>query len=45
MDIKEIVGLNTKYYRYKKGLTQEDFAKVTNLRWLILVSLRMVLLI
>lgn len=32
MDIKEIVGLNTKYYRYKKGLTQEDFAKVTNFK-------------
>ena len=32
MDIKEIVGLNTKYYRYKKGLTQEEFANLTHFK-------------
>ncbi len=32
MNIKEIVGLNTKYYRYKKSLTQEEFAALTNFK-------------
>ena len=32
MNIKEIVGLNTKYYGYKLGLTQEKFANLTNFK-------------
>ena len=32
MNIKEIVGLNTKYYRYKLGLTQEKSANLTNFK-------------
>ena len=32
MNIKEIVGLNTKYYRYKMGLTQEKCANLTNFK-------------
>lgn len=25
MDLKEIIGINLKYYRYKSGLSQEKF--------------------
>ena len=32
MTSKEIVGLNTKYYRYQHGLTQEEYACKTNFK-------------
>ena len=32
MTIYDIVGLNTKWYRYQKNLTQEDFADLTNFK-------------
>lgn len=32
MTIYKIVGLNTKWYRYQKNLTQEDFADLTNFK-------------
>ncbi len=32
MTIYKIVGLNTKWYRYQKRLTQEDFADITNFK-------------
>ena len=32
MNSMEIVGLNTKWYRYKKGLTQENFADITDFK-------------
>ncbi len=32
MLVMEIVGLNTKWYRYQKRMTQEDFADKTNFK-------------
>lgn len=32
MTVSELVGLNTKYYRHKKGLTQEEFAEMTHFK-------------
>lgn len=32
MKASELVGLNTKWYRYKNGLTQEQFAEKANLK-------------
>ena len=32
MNSMDIVGLNTKWYRYQKGLTQEDFADITDFK-------------
>lgn len=30
MDAMKRVGLNTRWYRYQKGLTQEKFSEITN---------------
>lgn len=32
MHSMDLVGLNTKWYRYQKGLTQEDFADITDFK-------------
>lgn len=32
MKMQELIGLNTRWYRYQKGLTQEEFAKLTNFK-------------
>ena len=32
MNSMEIVGLNTKWYRYQNKLTQEDFANITDFK-------------
>lgn len=32
MSSMEIVGLNTKWHRYQKGLTQEDYANITKFK-------------
>ncbi len=32
MNSMELIGLNTKWYRYKNNLTQEDFANITNFK-------------
>ena len=32
MDAMKRVGLNTRWYRYQKGLTQEKFSEITNFR-------------
>ena len=32
MDAMELVGLNTKYYRYKKNMTQEKFSEITGFK-------------
>lgn len=32
MDAMKRVGLNTKWYRYQKGLTQEKFSEITNFK-------------
>ncbi len=32
MNLMELVGLNTKWYRYQKKLTQEDFADLTGFK-------------
>ena len=32
MSSMEIVGLNTKWYRYQNRLTQEDFANITDFK-------------
>lgn len=32
MDTMRIVGLNVKWYRYKKGWTQEDLADITGFK-------------
>ncbi len=32
MSLMEVVGLNTKWYRYERNLTQEDFADRTNFK-------------
>lgn len=45
MTSMQLVGLNTKYYRYQHGLTQEEYAIKLNLKWLTLVLLKLVTLI
>ena len=32
MDAMKRVGLNTRWYRYQKGLTQEKFSEITNFK-------------
>ena len=32
MDALKRVGLNTRWYRYQKGLTQEKFSEITNFK-------------
>lgn len=32
MSTQELLGLNTKWYRYQKHLTQEKFAEITNFK-------------
>ncbi len=32
MNTLKIVGLNTKWYRYQRNLTQEEFANTTNFK-------------
>ena len=32
MTSMELVGLNTKWYRYQKGLTQEEYANITKFK-------------
>jgi len=32
MELTKIVGLNTKWYRYQKGITQETFADITGFK-------------
>ena len=32
MKSKELIGLNTKWYRYQNGITQEEFAYKTNFK-------------
>lgn len=32
MNSMELIGLNTKFYRYKNGLTQEEYANRTNFK-------------
>ncbi len=38
MKLKEIVGINLKYYRYKSGLSQEKFYTLLNLNYKYLAS-------
>ena len=32
MKMQELIGLNTRWYRYQKGLTQEKFSEITNFK-------------
>lgn len=32
MDSMQLVGLNTKYYRYKNNMTQEKFSEITGFK-------------
>lgn len=32
MTSMQLIGLNTKWYRYQNGLTQEDYASITNFK-------------
>ena len=32
MEAKEIIGYNVKYYRHKKGITQEELAAITGFK-------------
>ena len=45
MTSMQLVGLNTKYYRYQHGLTQEEYANKTKFKWLTSVLLKLVTLI
>ncbi|MCM1052771.1 MAG: helix-turn-helix domain-containing protein [Ruminococcus sp.] len=38
MKLKEIVGINLKYYRYKSGMSQEKFYSSLNLNYKYLAS-------
>ncbi len=45
MTSMELVGLNTKWYRYQNNLTQEQYANKNKIqKWLILVLLKLVML-
>lgn len=39
MKLKETVGINLKYYRYKSGLSQEKFYTLLNLNYKYLASI------
>ena len=41
MNLREIVGLNTKWYRYQNNYTQEKLRNWLILKWLILVLWKM----
>ena len=45
MDLKEIIGINLKYYRYKSGLSQEKFYSNLGLSFKYLASLPIILMI
>ena len=32
MDMMQLVGFNTKYYRYQNNMTQEKFAEITGFK-------------